>query len=150
VVLEGPVTVVTEVPFPHLSPGKTASACPELIRQLLGAQPWEWRIQDLQCLLPKEENSNHLGLADRERATTALLEGFSFPELREEKTESHRLQGRCSTNHPRCKQKELEVLGTFDHNLYKLIPKKKETPPRPSLQGTCPHQKSLLEVQQTP
>lgn len=77
VVLEGPVTVVTEVPFPHLSPGKIASACPGITRQLLGAQPWEWRIQDLQRLLPKE-NSNHLGLADRKRGETQQFISLSI------------------------------------------------------------------------
>lgn len=78
VVLEGPVTVVTEVPFPHLSLGKTASACPGITRQLLGAQPWEWKIQDLQRLLPKEENSNHLGLAARERGETQQFISLSI------------------------------------------------------------------------
>lgn len=181
VVLEGPVTVVTEVPFPHLSLGKTASACPGITRQLLGAQPWEWKIQDLQRLLPKEENSNHLGLAARERGETQqfislsitdcwgricclcmgekawiciylchpkqqqlCLEGSSFPEFRPHETESQRLQGRCSTNHPRCKQEELEVLGTFDHNLHELTQKQKETPWCPSLQGEEETQQSNL------
>lgn len=73
VVLKRPVTVVTEVSFPHLSSGRADQRGLGTIIQILGAQPclpWGWRIQDLQRLLPKEKNSNHLGLADRERGET--------------------------------------------------------------------------------
>lgn len=53
VVLKRPVTVVTEVSFPHLSSGRADQRGLGTIIQILGAQPclpWGWRIQDLQRL----------------------------------------------------------------------------------------------------
>lgn len=65
VVLEGAVAVITEVPLPHLSSSRAASAPPGSHQT---SSPWGRRrtcrrIRDLQRLLPKENNSSHLGLA---------------------------------------------------------------------------------------
>lgn len=126
-----------------MRPNSTCSCPSETGKAASAARTWESRLGS--AFLTSITQSNNVS-----------AEKFSFPECagvhitrsrdpREPAAPSHHLhQGRCSRNHPMCKQEELEVHATDStrgprtltpNNLHKLPCKRKAIPPCPSLQG---------------